>query len=75
MPCVLVRARANLMAEAGETQQGTMAAILGMDTEQLLQLCDRTEGTVNIANYNCPGQLVISGEVDAVNHVVSLRQS
>ena len=71
----LVHARANLMAEAGETQQGTMAAILGMDTEQLQQLCDGTEGTVNIANYNCPGQLVISGEVDAVNHVVSLAKA
>jgi [acyl-carrier-protein] S-malonyltransferase len=71
----LVHARASLMAEAGETQQGTMAAILGMDTEQLQQLCDGTEGTVNIANYNCPGQLVISGEVDAVNHVVELAKA
>ncbi|CAI8013308.1 Malonyl CoA-acyl carrier protein transacylase [Geodia barretti] len=70
----LVHARASLMAEAGETQQGTMAAILGMEIEQLRELCDGTEGTVNIANYNCPGQLVISGEVDAVNHVVSLAK-
>ena len=68
----LVDTRARLMAEAGETQRGTMAAILGMDTAQLQYLCDGTEGVVNIANYNCPGQLVISGEVDAVNHVVSL---
>lgn len=70
----LVHARASLMAEAGETQQGTMAAILGMDTEQLQQLCNSAEGVVNIANYNCPGQLVISGEIDAVNHVVSLAK-
>ncbi len=70
----LVRARANLMAEAGETQQGTMAAILGMDIAHLQQLCDETEGTVNIANYNCPGQLVISGEVAAINQVVSLAK-
>ena len=70
----LVHARASLMAEAGETQQGTMAAILGMDTEQLQQLCDSAEGVVNIANYNCPGQQVISGEIDAVNHVVSLAK-
>ena len=70
----LVHARASLMAEAGETQQGTMAAILGMEIEQLQQLCDTAEGTVNIANYNCPGQLVISGEVDAVNQVVSLAK-
>ena len=71
----LVHARASLMAEAGETQQGTMAAILGMDTEQLQKLCDNAEGIVNIANYNCPGQLVISGEVDAVNHVVELAKA
>ena len=70
----LVHARASLMAEAGETQQGTMAAILGMETAQLQQLCDTTEGVVNIANYNCPGQLVISGEVDAVNRVVALAK-
>lgn len=70
----LVHARASLMAEAAETQQGTMAAILGMETEQLQKLCDTAEGTVNIANYNCPGQLVISGGVDAVNQVVSLAK-
>ncbi len=70
----LVHARASLMAEAAETQQGTMAAILGMEAEQLQKLCDTAEGTVNIANYNCPGQLVISGGVDAVNQVVSLAK-
>lgn len=71
----LVHARASYMAEAGETQQGTMAAILGMETDQLEQLCDTVEGIVNIANYNCPGQLVISGEVAAVNRVVSLAKA
>ena len=71
----LVHARASLMAEAGETEQGTMAAILGMAIEQLQQLCDSAEGIVNIANYNCPGQLVISGEIDAVNHVVELAKA
>ena len=71
----LVDARARFMAEAGKTQQGTMAAILGMETERLQELCDTTEGIVNIANYNCPGQLVISGEVDAVNHVLELAKA
>ena len=71
----LVNARASLMAEAGETQQGTMAAILGMAAEQLQRFCDTTDGVVNIANYNCPGQLVISGEVDAVNDVVELAKA
>ncbi len=71
----LVHARASLMAEAGETQQGAMAAILGMETERLQKLCETTDGIVDIANYNCPGQLVISGEVKAVNHVVSLAKT
>ena len=71
----LVHARASFMAEAGKTQQGTMAAILGMETEQLQTLCETADGIVNIANYNCPGQLVISGEVDAVDHVVSLAKA
>ena len=71
----LVHARASLMAEAGEIQEGTMAALLGMETERLQHLCEETEGTVNIANYNCPGQLVISGDVAAVNQVVELAKA
>ena len=71
----LVHARASFMAEAGKTQQGTMAAILGMEIEQLQTLCEAADGIVNIANYNCPGQLVISGEVDAVDYVVSLAKA
>ncbi len=68
----LVSARAQFMAEAGEEQNGTMAALLGMDAEQLEHFCEKVDGVVKIANYNCPGQLVISGEVDAVNQVVAL---
>ena len=71
----LVHARAGFMAEAGSTQQGTMAAILGMETERLQELCDTAEGVVSIANYNCPGQLVISGEIKAVNHVLDLAKA
>lgn len=71
----LVEARARFMAAAGETQRGTMAAILGMETQQLQALCDSTEGVVNIANYNCPGQLVISGEEKAVNAVIELAKA
>ena len=71
----LVHARASLMAAAGEGQPGTMAAILGMGTAQLQHLCEESEGTVNIANYNCPGQLVISGDVAAVNQVVELAKA
>lgn len=71
----LVHARASFMADAGRIQQGTMAAILGMETERLQELCDTAEGVVNIANYNCPGQLVISGEVEAVNQVLKFAKA
>jgi [acyl-carrier-protein] S-malonyltransferase len=59
----LVRRRGELMAKAG---QGTMAAVLGLDRPTLEEICANTEGMVVIANDNCPGQLVISGEVDSV---------
>ncbi len=71
----LVRARAQAMAAAGEKRKGTMAAILGMEAERLQKLCEEAGGIVNIANYNCPGQLVISGEVDAVTRVVALASA
>lgn len=71
----LVNARAEFMAEAGEEQDGTMAAILGMDVEQLENICEKVDGLVGIANYNCPGQLVISGEVDAVEDVITLASA
>jgi [acyl-carrier-protein] S-malonyltransferase len=71
----LVSARAQFMAKAAEKQNGTMAAILGMEASQLQHLCDKVHGIVKIANYNCPGQLVISGEVNAVNQVVSLASA
>ena len=67
----LVSARAQFMAEAGEQRNGTMAAILGMPPEQLQHMISQVDGVVEIANFNCPGQLVISGETDAVNEVVA----
>ena len=62
----LVSARANAMQEACERQPSTMAAVLGLDNNVVEQICKATEGTVVAANYNCPGQLVVSGEVPAV---------
>lgn len=59
----LVRTRGELMAQA---PAGTMAAILGLEREALQAVCESVEGVVVIANDNCPGQLVISGAVDAV---------
>lgn len=62
----LVSKRAQAMQKACEKQPSTMAAILGLDDDVVEKICAETEGVVVAANYNCPGQLVISGEVAAV---------
>lgn len=63
----LVSKRALAMQKACEVQPSTMAAVLGLEDEVVEKICAEVEGIVVPANYNCPGQLVISGEVDAVN--------
>ncbi|MEM7484138.1 MAG: ACP S-malonyltransferase [Bacteroidota bacterium] len=63
----LVSKRALAMQKACEVQQSTMAAVLGLDDEVVEKICEETPGIVVPANYNCPGQLVISGEIEAVN--------
>jgi len=62
----LVMKRANAMEKACREQEGTMAAIVGLDDQQEEIGCDKIEGDVVAANYNCPGQLVISGEVQSI---------
>ena len=64
----LVSQRAEAMQEACELQPGTMAAVLRLSDEEVAKICEDTPGIVVAANYNCPGQLVISGEVEAVHH-------
>lgn len=63
----LVSQRALAMQKACELQPSTMAAVLGLDDDIVEKVCESTEGIVVAANYNCPGQLVISGEIDAIN--------
>ncbi|RNC91832.1 MAG: [acyl-carrier-protein] S-malonyltransferase [Allomuricauda sp.] len=63
----LVSQRAMAMQKACELQPSTMAAVLGLDDAVVEEVCDATQGVVVAANYNCPGQLVISGEIEAVN--------
>ena len=66
----LVAARANAMQKACEANPGTMAAIIGLLDEKVEEVCASVSTDNNIvvaANYNCPGQLVISGNIDAVN--------
>jgi [acyl-carrier-protein] S-malonyltransferase len=62
----LVRLRGNLMAEAGVRRPGAMAAVLGLDPEALEAALKGVPGVVVPANFNSPGQIVISGEVEAV---------
>ncbi len=62
----LVAKRAMAMQKACEAQPSTMAAILGLEDELVEDICRQIEGTVVPANYNCPGQLVISGSKEAI---------
>ena len=62
----LVAKRATAMQKACELQPGTMAAVLGLEDAKVEELCATIDGIVTPANYNCPGQLVISGELKAV---------
>lgn len=62
----LVSQRAQAMQDACGLEKGTMAAVLGLEDTIVEEVCDQTEGVVVAANYNCPGQLVISGAYPAV---------
>lgn len=64
--CRVVRQRGIFMQEAVPTG-GAMAAVLGMDASIIEAVCQETQGIVSIANYNCPGQIVITGEAGAVS--------
>lgn len=68
----LVAARANAMQKACELQPSTMAAILGLDDFTVEDVCQRVSDVVVPANYNCPGQLVISGSIDGIDRACEL---
>lgn len=74
----IVRRRGELMQKAGTDNPGTMAAVIGMDDEAVEKVCDQasaeTGKEVVAANYNCPGQLVISGYKKAVEKAVELAK-
>lgn len=67
----LVSERAKAMQDACNAAPSTMAAVLGLEDAKVEDICSKTEGIVVAANYNCPGQLVISGEIDAINAACS----
>ncbi|MFQ5750587.1 MAG: ACP S-malonyltransferase, partial [bacterium] len=73
----LVKIRAELMQQAGEISPGTMAAIIGLPTEVVKSVCEEAQsvGIVQVANYNSPAQVVISGAVEAVNRAMEIAKS
>ncbi|MFQ5584182.1 MAG: ACP S-malonyltransferase, partial [Calditrichia bacterium] len=70
----LVKIRGQLMQTAGEKNPGTMAAVLGMNREDIEKVCDEAAATgiVQPANFNSPGQIVISGSVAGVHRAMEL---
>ena len=71
----LVSQRAKAMQKACDLEDGTMAAILGLEDEKVVEICDQIEGLVVAANFNCPGQLVISGSTDAIASACGIMKS
>ena len=70
----LVSKRAKAMQKACEQSDGTMAAILGLENKIVESACEEVNGVVVAANYNCPGQLVISGEIESINQACKLMK-
>jgi [acyl-carrier-protein] S-malonyltransferase len=72
----LVKIRGELMQKAGETQKGTMAAVIGLDASTLDNICRTASeaGIVQVANLNSPGQIVISGSVEGVRKAMELAK-
>ncbi len=72
----LVQLRGELMQRAGEEHEGTMAAIIGLDPIQVMKVCEDAwvEGIVQVANYNSPGQIVISGSITGVRRAMVLAK-
>jgi len=72
----LARRRGELMAQAGEREPGAMAAVLALDTPTVIQICkevsEKNSRFVQLANDNCPGQIVISGDKNALNDAVDM---
>ena len=68
----LVSIRAKAMQKACENSNGTMAAILTLENEIIEKVCKNVEGVVLAANYNCPGQVVISGELQSVTRACEI---
>lgn len=73
----LVKLRGELMQKAGEMQKGTMAAIIGLGANKLVEICKTASeaGIVQVANFNSPGQIVISGSLEGVRKAMELAKA
>ena len=71
----LVAARAMAMQKACELKPSTMAAVLALPDEKVEEICESVDGVVVCANYNCPGQLVISGEIEAIDRACEVAKA
>lgn len=72
----LVKTRGHLMKNSGEIQPGTMAALIGLSESQVLEICEKAKasGIVQAANFNCPGQIVVSGDIAAIDKAVEIAK-
>ena len=72
----LVKTRGMLMKNSGIKQPGTMAALIGLSEAQVLEICDKAKeaGIVQAANFNCPGQIVVSGDIAAIDKAVEIAK-
>jgi [acyl-carrier-protein] S-malonyltransferase len=70
----LVSERGRLMARVQEEHPGAMAAVMGLSEDELTGVCSRAGGTVSLANLNSPGQIVVSGEEEAVDRAIELAK-
>ncbi|MDR2860401.1 MAG: ACP S-malonyltransferase, partial [Elusimicrobiota bacterium] len=70
----MVQARGGFLQTASEANKGTMAAVLGLEKQKILEVCKEASsiGVCEAVNFNCPGQIVIAGTIDAVNKAVEL---
>jgi [acyl-carrier-protein] S-malonyltransferase len=72
----LVKTRGLLMKNSGEIQPGTMAALIGLNEEQINEICEKAaEGqVVQPANFNCPGQIIVSGDISAIERAIAIAK-
>ncbi len=72
----LVQERGRIMADWAKNRPGGLAALLGLSDDDVAEICDDagTEGTVAVAVYNCPGQVVVSGDIDAIETTMKLAR-